>query len=285
MFDMLGRASRLSDSGNYPYLRSHPLTTERIADMRLRVGEKSTNAANTPPNANRLPLHKLMAARAAVLADLSVDAQKVFLQQGTVATNDATKSDPARTLTLTPTFYAAALAAWQSKDVARARAFYQELKASTTIRTPPPVLDAVRWLGAELQIENQLDLGSKSRVEMLYAALQILDKSQANSSAAELKVLTSRLQDWVLENPKDIDAWSFLARAHLLQNLRVRASMATAEGLRAQQDDASALAQYLVAQSLIRQGLPADRVDAAIVDSKVRELQQIAREASVKPVR
>lgn len=281
MFDMLGRASRLSDSGNYPYLRSHPLTTERVADMRTRVSEKAASTMPSLQDVNRQQLHKLMATRSAVLADLSVDAQKIFVQQGAVVMSDATQSDPARISTL----YAAALAAWQTKDAVRARTFYQALKASTSIRTPSSVLEIVRWLGAELQSESQLDLTSKNRVEMLYAALQILDKSATNPSAAELRTLASRLQDWVIENPKDIDAWSFLARAQLLQNLRVRASMATAEGLRAQQDEAGALAQYLAAQSLIKQGLPADRVDTAIVDSKVRELQQIAREASVKPSR
>jgi Zn-dependent protease with chaperone function len=33
MFEKLQQASRNNDSGGFPYLRSHPLTTERIADM------------------------------------------------------------------------------------------------------------------------------------------------------------------------------------------------------------------------------------------------------------
>jgi beta-barrel assembly-enhancing protease len=33
MFDKLQQASRLNDDGAYPYLRSHPLTSERIGDM------------------------------------------------------------------------------------------------------------------------------------------------------------------------------------------------------------------------------------------------------------
>jgi predicted Zn-dependent protease len=279
MFDMLGRASRLSDSGNYPYLRSHPLTTERLADMRARVGQKS--ASNVAADVNRLPLHKLMGARAAVLADLSVDAQKVFVLQGETAALDASLSAAARM----NAFYAAALAAWQTKDVAKARGFYEKLNASLTIRTPPSVLEAVRWLGAELQLGNQLNLDSSNRVEMLYAAQQMLNQSATLANEAELKILTSRLQAWVAANPKDIDAWGFLARAQFLQNQRVRASMSTAEGLRAQQDVGGALAQYLAAQSLIKQGLSADSVDSAIVDSKVRELQKIVQQAQKIPAR
>ncbi len=37
MFEKLQQASRLNDSGAFPYLRSHPLTTERVADMQARV--------------------------------------------------------------------------------------------------------------------------------------------------------------------------------------------------------------------------------------------------------
>jgi predicted Zn-dependent protease len=36
MFEKLQYASRLNDNGSYPYLRSHPLTSERIADMQAR---------------------------------------------------------------------------------------------------------------------------------------------------------------------------------------------------------------------------------------------------------
>ena len=37
MFGKLQQASRLNDNGSWPYLRSHPLTTQRIADMDSRV--------------------------------------------------------------------------------------------------------------------------------------------------------------------------------------------------------------------------------------------------------
>ena len=38
MFEKLEHASRLNDNGNYPYLRSHPLTVERIGEARARLG-------------------------------------------------------------------------------------------------------------------------------------------------------------------------------------------------------------------------------------------------------
>jgi beta-barrel assembly-enhancing protease len=275
MFEMLGKASRLSDSGNFPYLRTHPLTTERVADMRARVGEFERNKeSSTSPSldSNRLLLHRLMAARAGVLADLSVDAQKFYLQQGDAALPTEAK--------FAATQYAAALAAWQTKDAARARRFYERLRASTSMKTPPAALQAVRWLGAELQVPTTLDLASQNRVEMLYAVNQTMLTSGV--SAAELGNVTSRLQDWLSIHPKDADAWSWLSRVQLAQNKPVRSAIARAEAMRAQLDDSAALAQYQAAQSLIRSGVQTDSIDAAIVDSKVRELQQRVRENNVQ---
>jgi len=38
MFEQLAQASRLNDDGSFPYLRTHPLTTERIGEARARLG-------------------------------------------------------------------------------------------------------------------------------------------------------------------------------------------------------------------------------------------------------
>jgi predicted Zn-dependent protease len=37
MFDKLQQANRINDNGSWPYLRSHPLTTQRMADMQSRT--------------------------------------------------------------------------------------------------------------------------------------------------------------------------------------------------------------------------------------------------------
>ena len=37
MFEKLENASRLNDSGGFPYLRTHPLTIERIGEARARA--------------------------------------------------------------------------------------------------------------------------------------------------------------------------------------------------------------------------------------------------------
>ena len=48
MFEKLQAAARVDDNGEWPYLRSHPLTTQRIADMQQRV-QALKHAAEPPP--------------------------------------------------------------------------------------------------------------------------------------------------------------------------------------------------------------------------------------------
>jgi len=66
MFDKLQQANRLNDNGSWPYLRSHPLTTQRIADMRGRLETASRPQSTTISQSATLE-HAMMVARARVL--------------------------------------------------------------------------------------------------------------------------------------------------------------------------------------------------------------------------
>ena len=271
MFNKLAQAARFNDNGNFPYLRSHPLTTERIADMRARTQEQG-GAATSSATSSALQLHRLMAIRARVLSDLSVDALKTHTAKALLALDAQTAIT---------TLYAGVLAAGQLKDTALAGQLYNQLKTwARQTELPPTVAQALRWLAADVQLEGQmevaLDINSSTRIEMLYAALSASRNGAAGQSAAA----TARLQLWLTSHPRDAEAWELLARLQLAQNQRIRAAMSQAEGASARLNDSAALAQYQAAQSLIRQTAPAniDKVDAAIVDSKVRELQRRVRE-------
>ncbi len=66
MFERLDVVSRLNDSNQYPWLRSHPLTIDRLAEARLRAkggNGSATSALNRPVE------HQIMRARARVLMD------------------------------------------------------------------------------------------------------------------------------------------------------------------------------------------------------------------------
>ena len=49
MFEKLDYANRLNDNGAYPYLRSHPLTTERVAEAQSRLGTGAVAAGEVRP--------------------------------------------------------------------------------------------------------------------------------------------------------------------------------------------------------------------------------------------
>ena len=86
MFEKLQQASRLNDNGAFPYLRSHPLNTERIAEAQSRVQLAASNAAPLSPeaaqDAARLRmLHAMMAGRARLLAAPGVDTQRLMVAE------------------------------------------------------------------------------------------------------------------------------------------------------------------------------------------------------------
>ena len=86
MFEKLQQASRLNDNGAFPYLRSHPLNTERIAEAQSRVQLAVSSAAPLSQDAaqddTRMRLlHAMMAGRARLLAAPGVDAQRVMVAE------------------------------------------------------------------------------------------------------------------------------------------------------------------------------------------------------------
>ena len=86
MFEKLQQASRLNDNGAFPYLRSHPLNTERIAEAQSRVQLAVSSAAPPSPDAAQNAaqtrmLHAMMAGRARLLAAPGVDTQRMMVAE------------------------------------------------------------------------------------------------------------------------------------------------------------------------------------------------------------
>ena len=86
MFEKLQQASRLNDNGAFPYLRSHPLNTERIAEAQSRAQLATSSAAplsqDAAQDAARMRLlHAMMAGRARLLAAPGVDTQRMMVAE------------------------------------------------------------------------------------------------------------------------------------------------------------------------------------------------------------
>ena len=108
MFEKLQQASRLNDNGAFPYLRSHPLNTERIAEAQSRVQLATSSAAplsqDAAQDAARMRLlHAMMAGRARLLAAPGVDTQRMMVAeaQGRLAGTPSVSADTATATTAT----------------------------------------------------------------------------------------------------------------------------------------------------------------------------------------
>ncbi len=271
MFDKLQQASRLNDSGAFPYLRTHPMTTERAADMQSRQ-----QLAARPPIVPTLQ-HLLVAARARALSQAGVDAQR-----GLVAEAQASATSGQPSPRLAASVYAGALAASRLRD--------HDVAARLAARLRPLVQgDAAaermaRLLGAELALaagaparalEEIGPITGTQRPELLLGAQALVRTGRAAEAA-------QALQTWVSVQPRDAGAWQQLALAHAAQGQRVRAVRAEAEVQVAQLDYAAALDRFKAAQDLLRTPGAGDHIEASIIDTRARHVQSLLREQALE---
>jgi predicted Zn-dependent protease len=304
MFEKLQQANRLNDSGSFPYLRTHPLTTERISDMQNRMGALTAApvAGAAPVAPAQLPPSKaaglqappdfeplLVAARARVLSNGGVDALRLWQAEVQPATL-AAKAPGQQAASL----YSAALAATKLQDHASAQALCQQLQQLLARQGADGRL--ARLLEAEQALAQ--DKGARavallsgtptgSGSAMGRAELMLLAQAQIQADQPQgLAQAIERLRDWVAVHPRDTQAWRLLARAYEVQGRSVAAVRAQAQADGLEQDWSAALSRLRAAQDLVRAGqwgaMGPDHLEAAIVDTRARELTQLLREQAVQ---
>jgi predicted Zn-dependent protease len=292
MFEKLQYASRLNDNGSYPYLRSHPLTSERISDMQARfqfrgsAGAPDEAALGAPPDAARPaaagiaappPLkmdHAMIAARARVLSRPGVDVLRQWVDAAS-GTEFARRS-PAQQAGL---LYAAALSASELRDGRAARTLADRLAVRTA--DDPAAARLARLLSAELylaagaapQAAALLDPRARTRADMLLAA-------QVAVAVRQPAPMVAPLRDWVAVHPRDAGAWRALASLYGAQNDTLRAVRADAEANVAELDYAAARDRFKAAQEMAQRGSGGvvDHYEASIIDTRARAVEALLRE-------
>lgn len=274
MFEKLQYAARLNDNGSYPYLRSHPLNSERISDMQGRYQFRPGSGVTMPLAMD----HAMIAARARVLVRPGVDVLRLWIDAA--GSGEFARSTPAQQA---GTLYAAALAANDMRDYKSARALVQRLVARTSEDAPATRL--ARLLSAEIELAADdapkaaalLDLQAKDRPEMLLAA-------QAAVATRSPKPMVAPLRDWVASHPRDATAWRMLGRLYGAQNDTLRAIRADAEANVAVLDYPGARDRFKAAQEFIHKGgAPIDHYEASIVDTRARAIEGLAKEQAAEP--
>jgi len=267
MFAKLDHANRLNDSGAYPYLRSHPLTSERISEAQARQGSGAP-----APGAAR-PEHTLMQARARVLMDPSVQA----LRRQQELDRALARGTDERLAAL----YAGALASLQLRDFARAN----EAMAAGDRLLADGAVDARSarvWglLGAELALAQNDAAATARRLAALpldASRPRMLLESQAALQAgdsARLKRQSEVLQGWVSDHRSDALAWMTLSSCADRQGQTLRAVRAQAESRAAVGDLSGAIDRLRSGQRLARGGGSGqDFIESQVIDARLRDLE------------
>jgi predicted Zn-dependent protease len=290
MFDKLQQASRLNDNGAYPYLRSHPLTSERMADMQSRQPLGKPGAASAAATLE----HAMIAARARVLSNPGVDALRALLAEAD-GVKLPTLSSPRQAAAL----YGAALASSRLRDFPRARLYLERLTG--LVQADARAAQLARWLEAEMALSAGnapgaaavLNAGPAGRSEAgggasgprrpeLFLATQLALQAGPSAAVAEA---AQRLQSWVAGHPRDAQAWQLLSAAYGAQGQSLRAIRASAETQVALQDYAAAVDRFKAAQDLLRQGragnAAADHIEASIIDTRKRQVELLLKEQTL----
>ena len=283
MFDKLDQSSRLNDSGGFPYLRSHPLTVDRIGEARQIV--QAMGGSSSPPPAPSL--HLLMQARARVLMDPSVQALRRLQDL------DARGAMPQLPLAdRLAGLYAGALASSQLREFARAERNANAAQAlllagpgpNETV-VPHDARQAFLHLVAQLALARRDapraavaladDAEDHSRAGLLLRA----DLALAVGTAPALDKSSEALQIWVADHREDASAWSVLGQTAERQGQKLRALRAEAEAQAALGNLPGAIDRLRAGQQVARKGGPGtDFIEASVIDARLRDLLALRRQ-------
>jgi predicted Zn-dependent protease len=317
MFDKLAQANRINDNGSFPYLRSHPLTSERVGDMQSRL-QLNAPAPAAATNMDTALEHAMVVRRARILANPSVDALRSEVAQ---TENDIRKAsasnagNPGAAQAMLPaSLYAGALAAFKQRDAALAQRWSdraRELLASTQLSEPLPAaasiggttgrtvgptnastattyaLQTVALLQAELAMaqnapERALDLlrpWISSAVSERAVLLQwARSASHPSAPKADQQMAIEALQVWLTDKPQDAPAWEAISALYGTQKYTLRAIRAQAESRVAVLDYTAALDRFKAAQDAARSGANTDHIELSIIDSRARAVLALQRD-------
>ncbi len=283
MFERMDNATRMSDNNAFPYLRSHPLTIERISEARSRT----LVAGSGPSGSSRPPLlHALMQARARVLMDSSAQG----LQRLSGETSSPELTDQLGAL------YAGAFSQSLRGEHARADALASEALALAR-KAParePEAEQALQLLQVQLRLAARDAAGALKLLDALPAgegalarrpALQLraqaaldLHRQQPVQAAGELRYSIEALQIWLADHPQDAFAWQLLSSTTEAAGLQLRSLRAGAEARAVLGDLNGAIDRMRAAQAYGRSASPQDFIEGSVIDVRLRELMAERRE-------
>jgi beta-barrel assembly-enhancing protease len=297
MFEALQQASRLNDDNSYPYLRTHPLTTERIGEARSRLGLPGGSTA--PPVApgaatdgarlsNITMLHAMMSARARVLMDTRAANLQALLKPPAPGKDMSALAQLARQ-------YASLSAAIELKDREAAERAIAQAQGPLGALPQAWRADALRLIVLG-DIESRLATGRAAsaqalltealargelrpgRPETMLRARVALSLPESREQATALSAVTSELTTHLSTREGDIAAWSLAASLWSRQGQALRAIRCEAEATALAGDLQGAIERVDGARKRFAQATGADLIELSVLDARQARWKQTLKD-------
>jgi predicted Zn-dependent protease len=281
MFQRMEHSSRLNDNGQFPYLRTHPLTGERIADAQSR----STNDGNAA-QLNDDPLNLMLSYRARILSATGVDLLRSV--SGEPQTPEFANWTSARRIA---SLYGACLASHKLREHPLAQRQCDQLNRliqagafdAATHRTAALLMLEVQLREPGDAPSNQLSQTLAQHVRPLVNPQLLLTPrpavllwAQAQLQLNRAAQATPALSTWVSAHPHDAQAWRLLALASDMQGQVLTSVRASAEAQAAEMDYAGAMERLRAAQKL-PEASQVSHFEQSIIQSRLRTITQLHR--------
>ncbi len=253
-FERLQRESRLYQNNAPAYLLSHPLTTERIADMEGRIQQLRPHAT-----ANSLD-YQLVQAKLRVLENTPAEALAFFQSE---------LSNKKYTTTEVAAHYGLARALLADN---RPSAAGVELNTLRQAKIQTPMLETlaaeIKW--AERDWNAALNLYRKGLERYPHDAGLVMGYAEALLAQRDARTAAQLMEQELLHRPGDVELFALQARAYGALGLRLRQHRAQAELYLQQGRVRDAIEQLELAQ----QAGDGDFYELSSVDARLRELKK-----------
>jgi len=283
MFERLSQAGRLYDNNAPAYLRTHPLTTDRIADIqsRLQSDPGLIRIAQLTANQSNSVEFDWVRAKLTALADTKVDGLRLARQRFDLRLKS---SKPDATAEQASIHYGIAWAALTQRDFAAARRHHLMAEQSAI---SAKVTDAAAPLLAYLKLQiamlsaTETDQRRELQVIANQTTAQYLESRALLRSAAEAYLISGSAADAAAQTarqvtqqwPWDGQAWALLGRAEAARGKRTAQHAAVAEQYALSGAYAAAIEQLTLARS----AADADFITMSKVDARLTTMRAMLR--------
>lgn len=282
MFERLSQAGRLYDNNAPAYLRTHPLTTERIADIQSRLQSDPAVIRVAKETARQTNSAGFDWARAKLtaLADTRVDGLRAARTRFEHQLKDPKNNSAAQQA---PIHFAMAWAALTQRDFAAARQYHQLAEQSAAsagslaqvgpmlanlklqiAMASPPTSDSKQALAA---LAGQTAMRHADSRALLRASAEAYLHAGLHDNAAQTARIVTQQWSW------DGQAWALLARTEAARGKRTAQHAALAEQFALSGAYAAAIEQL----TLARTAADADFITLSKVDARLTTMRALLR--------